>query len=789
MAVWIIRAGREGERVDVALEAGVSAVGWAELGNLSGKDKPQIRALLDQHFTNKAGNTLAAWAEGLDRFVSTVAVGDFVIMPYKGQPIVAIGRVTGPYRFRPDLGEDNKHTRDVSWLEPEYDRTLLPLDVTQAFAGAVPTIQRIKSELADGEMRLLLGIDTPQEAVHLLLRWSAGDQPQTIQHHRDVESQSGSVWWGKIGDPEGRKPLSDPNLQLLRGQLGQGVPTHVYLYRAGEAWRTDLLDITRNEDETDKALTPTYYGSEPHHLWVRLNNFVPLEADWPLENLVLNSDPAKLVRDAVGGQASLFIVRERLEQTTESITWWVNQSQTYQTERDGGYLWAPQRAKDGASRGFWTALTEVAPGQLIAHYRAGSLVAISKVTASATTSEQPGDFPEGAWTPEGWRVQTTYEELPAPVPLSDIPATYRVPANGPFDVNGSIKQGYLYRLSDEFGAELYRMLRGAPVQRPTIVEHPLGALAEHINQSVEETEFLVNLLRTRKQVILQGPPGSGKTWVAEALARHLTDNPLSGSDDELNSRFELVQFHQSYGYEDFIQGIRPVTNARGHLEYHVLPGILMRFTQDESWDPTVLYVLLIDEINRANVARVFGELLLLLEYREKSVRLPYSAADAPKLSLPDNLLIIGTMNTADRSLASIDYALRRRFAFQRLTPVEHGRAPALEMWLSKQPVAAADRTLVLQLFIELNAQVEARMGAAAEDFQVGHSYFMKSDIFDPAGRALIWKTTVRPLLEEYFQTRRDRGEILDSMEPDALLAQPAPLAASEPEAIEEDADG
>jgi MoxR-like ATPase len=484
-----------------------------------------------------------------------------------------------------------------------------------------------------------------------------------------------------------------------------------------------------------------------------------------------------------------FVNQVLLDAAPQRITWWVNQGQTYTSEKAGGYLWAPQKAKDGGPRPHWTALTETRPGDLVVHYRDGAIRAISRVIRAAQEGPRPGEFPEGAWAAEGWRVETDYEELGSSFALSGVPIERRVAESGPFDVNGAVKQGYLFRLSNDFGVELYRLLKGAgPVVGAGHQSHSLAELADHTNLSLGEVEFLLQLIRSRRQVIFQGPPGSGKTWVAEALARHLTDNPLIG-EDLLNSRFELIQFHQSYGYEDFIQGIRPVTNDKGHLEYRVLPGLLMRFVQQEEWDEATDYVLVIDEINRANVARVFGELLLLLEYREKRVKLPYAVADAAKFSLPENLLIIGTMNTADRSLASIDYALRRRFAFQRLSPVEQGQAPVLQRWLAKQPASAADREEVLRLFLALNREVEARMGAAAEDFQIGHSYFMKpEEIFDSVGRGLIWKTTVRPLLEEYFQNRKDRSEILDSLEPDTLLSQQVAIQDVEEEPIEEDAD-
>ena len=226
----------------------------------------------------------------------------------------------------------------------------------------------------------------------------------------------------------------------------------------------------------------------------------------------------------------------------------------------------------------------------------------------------------------------------------------------------------------------------------------------HLN--LAELEDIQGLLEEKRQVVFEGPPGSGKTYVAELFARWFAGAPLVGPPDE---RIELVQFHQSYGYEDFVQGIRPETDRDGRLRYRVRDGIFKQLCGAAARHPEHRYVLVIDEINRGNVARIFGELLLLLEYRDKRARLPYAAADDDDddayLSIPDNLYLIGTMNSTDRSLAQVDYAMRRRFYFRRFLPVENGRAPVLEGWLKAHDVPAADRERLLHLFVELNRQV------------------------------------------------------------------------------------
>jgi ATP-dependent Clp protease ATP-binding subunit ClpA len=159
----------------------------------------------------------------------------------------------------------------------------------------------------------------------------------------------------------------------------------------------------------------------------------------------------------------------------------------------------------------------------------------------------------------------------------------------------------------------------------------------------DEAERWLAILQAKKQIIIQGPPGTGKTWVAERLARWLV-----GGDP---TRVNLVQFHPAYSYEDFIQGIRPITRG-GAVSYELMPGRLVQLCQRmPSQGPVVL---IIDEINRANLPRVFGELMYLLEYRDRTMDL----AGGGELRIPSNLHFIGTMNTADRSIARLDHALR-----------------------------------------------------------------------------------------------------------------------------------
>jgi AAA domain (dynein-related subfamily)/EVE domain len=318
-------------------------------------------------------------------------------------------------------------------------------------------------------------------------------------------------------------------------------------------------------------------------------------------------------------------------------------------------------------------------------------------------------------------------------------------------------QGTNFRLTKEEARVLDAVVSGS---EPSPSQVSLSDLGEVTNLPVQELQEIESLLRAKKQLILEGPPGSGKTYVAELFARYFSGNRL---DDTLQKNLLTIQFHQSYSYEDFIQGIRPKTTAGGQLSYQVEPGIFKAFC-DEARNSEKPFVMVIDEINRGNISRIFGELLFLVEYRGKTIPLPY---DRSPFSIPSNVYLIGTMNTTDRSLAQIDYALRRRFYFYRLMPVTNDRAPVLEKALLKLDVLSPARDRVLRLFIALNNRIQERLG---EHFQVGHSHFMRADIGNEQILGQVWNRAVLPLLEEYFYNSRDRGSVLSEFTIEKLLS-------------------
>ena len=261
---------------------------------------------------------------------------------------------------------------------------------------------------------------------------------------------------------------------------------------------------------------------------------------------------------------------------------------------------------------------------------------------------------------------------------------------------------------------------------------------EDFLQSVymDEARFdvLVSLLKNKKNLILEGAPGVGKTFSAKRLAY-----AMMGEIDD--SRIEMVQFHQNYSYEDFVMGYRPDGS-----DFKLTEGIFYRFCQIAANHPNQDYFFIIDEINRANLSKVFGELLMLIEapYRETKVTLAYSGT---AFYIPKNLYIIGLMNTADRSLAMIDYALRRRFSFYDMEP-----------GFNSEGFQAYQKQLGNETFDNLIAQIKRLNQAIAEDkslgrgFQIGHSYFCGRENLgcDEEWMRSVVEFDILPTLREYW---------------------------------------
>jgi 5-methylcytosine-specific restriction protein B len=322
--------------------------------------------------------------------------------------------------------------------------------------------------------------------------------------------------------------------------------------------------------------------------------------------------------------------------------------------------------------------------------------------------------------------------------LADVPSRYGK------DWDWAMRDGFYWSAAFE------RNLRGgeAPSGEGVTVrpERPasLAELAASLYVDAEFLEDVIALLREKRQVILYGPPGTGKTYIAQELIEWLAP------EDEQR---EIVQFHPSYSYEDFVLGFRPFLTEQKDLAYQLQRGPLLRLAQRAVANPDREFLLLVDEINRGNLPRIFGELLFLLEYRNKKISLMYAPPpgmrepddpidDQGQFALPDKLLLVGTMNTADRSIGLIDAALRRRFHFVSLFPNEGALRGLLRRWL--EDTQTPEMQQVADWVDALNDRLRERFG---RHLQVGHSYFMRETLtIEDVER--VWATDIMPFLEE-----------------------------------------
>ena len=273
---------------------------------------------------------------------------------------------------------------------------------------------------------------------------------------------------------------------------------------------------------------------------------------------------------------------------------------------------------------------------------------------------------------------------------------------------------------------------------------------------LSEADFdrIIDALERKKNVVLEGPPGVGKTFTAKRVAYRVIGY-------QVPERVRMIQFHQSYAYEDFIQGYRP----RDDGGFKLRNGVFFSFCREAAANPDDRYVFIIDEVNRGNLGKIFGELMMLIEADKRgpeyAVPLTYSPRAEP-FHVPENLYLIGMMNTADRSLAMVDYALRRRFAFIRLPPAF--ATDQFSNFLNREGVPEEIVEKIVRRFSELNERIRADHRNLGPGFEIGHSFFCPGD--DDGGLDESWydaiiRGEIEPLLREYWFDRPDHvdGEI------------------------------
>ena len=274
-------------------------------------------------------------------------------------------------------------------------------------------------------------------------------------------------------------------------------------------------------------------------------------------------------------------------------------------------------------------------------------------------------------------------------------------------------------------------------ETPSATEFDVDKILENVFITNNDFQNIVDILTTKKNIILQGSAGVGKTFIAKKIAQAL-------QEDYSEENIEMIQFHQSYSYEDFIQGYRPNKDS-----FELKNGIFYEVCERAKKDTSIPYFLIIDEINRGNWSKIFGELMMLIEADKRGeknkIKLAYSSNEY--FFIPDNLYIIGTMNTADRSLTIVDYALRRRFAFIKMRPKFNEQFHA---FLSKKGLSKDIISSITNKMTTLNDIINSDE-SLGDGFEIGHSYFCsyKSGEHNK-WLSNVFKYEIIPLIEEYW---------------------------------------
>ena len=766
---WKIAPGKGAWNWEACRDGGFIAIGWDELGDLSGLNKGDFEARRDELVAKHDDWTSAGTNQGWT-FSHVIQKGDRIVANRGKDQVLGIGTVTGPYYFVP--GIRHGHQLPVRWDDliarrvhkGGWRRTVVELDrgEFEGIASAPPIDGTPSAVLGRPFNQVFVDVEEAEWAFDLLAETmqrlgiqNPGDErfALTVAHRYgglNLHLNFGN--WLVLG-------FRGPNLQaervricLLSGlaDLGPSLVEHSFA-QAEEEPRVVGYGLPIHLVRPLEGVMREAYLAALDVAAVRFRSYTgcPYRKSHLSEIAEAVFDPEKRMKLLKGG------LSEDSPTSEEPNVWWVNQGQTLDAERAGGYLWAPTSSKGGRQLYHWDTLDELREDDMVLHYAHGRLGYVSRVTAPAVMAERPHGIESNEWQEAGRLVRVDYHDLRPPIALEtfsqrlsrlDIP-------QGPLDSNGRPKQGYLFRLTPE-ALRLIEQSQPDTVW-PDFVEQPPGRVAGALNpvytlaQCAAETGFeqaeltrWVRAIERKKQVILYGPPGTGKTYVAERLAKHL----VGGGDGFL----DLVQFHPAYAYEDFIQGIRPRARADGQLDYPVVPGRFLDFCRQASGRQDRC-VLIIDEINRANLARVFGEMMYLLEYRDREVPL----AAGGSLSIPANVRMIGTMNTADRSIALVDHALRRRFAFLALYP-------NYDLLRGFHEATGFDPEPLIGVLRRLNTQIGDR------HYEVGITFFLREDLERDIED--VWRMEIEPYLEEYFFDQPDkvddcrwdrvRGEIL-----------------------------
>jgi hypothetical protein len=778
-AVWLIRAGQLGEAERHCLDLGLCGIGWPELPSLEGLGPEEIDATIESVYSGDLAGRIANSKVQIRDFMA-MRPGDLVLMPLKSNKgFVAVGEVVGGYEHRPDLPDVLRHVRRTDWISDAHPRELFepisrwlnrpptvarvpvvagavlsslaaeaPIRVSDAPASSEgeelrEVFEEVLGQMASGEGRAEVERLLTRRAPAPLRQWSGERRPVTVGLGMGTPAD---VPWIALHSP-GAEGTAQVGYYVVYLFAVDGSAVYLSLIQGTEKMRGGLKPLWKRAEDLRVAAgletagdpidlgkaggRPAKYEAGSAYVVRYEAGAVPrdeeLRAD--LERVLAASDAARAAGLELDPEVEPLHLLFKWSSEAESETISLHREVA---EREGSVWWGKfgsgpnpisaaklKQVQDQLERGVLTHAYLYGRGT-------GTRTRLEEITVDPDEVDEARrpDYYEK----EGCNLfvrLSGFEPLGADWLAANL-ALASHPEPGPDKMQGALSN----QTTPLFVFERFVKGEGTPSVATVLDKRWLSAQTLWAEADLEE---LLEAVDEEGQVILAGPPGTGKTWIAERVARYLTQDEAM--------RVKTVQLHPSWGYEEFVEGLRPVVGEGGAIAFRETPGVVRRAAKaaEGSDGP---YVLIVDELNRANLPRVFGELLYLLEYRDKEIDLQLT----PQFSLPENLKLIATMNTADRSIRGIDVALRRRFEIFECYP----SAEALERYYAMPEHSNAVSGLV-EGFEKLNAELAESLD---RHHTIGQSYFMREK-FTTERLRRVWRRQVLPLIEDYFFDQPD----------------------------------